>query len=407
MQTAVITDGNCRLVSHKQLHSTVTGKRVSRIDLKEELDMRLRLGMTFLALMLTGVLAVGCAPDQPAPTGGSTTPPPSTTTPSPSAPAMNTIVLKGQSHNASGNTYDKNWVMTCDLITAASGGRLELKPFSGGAIVPATEEFDAVEKGILDFSSNSPTYWKKHFPQAGPFSYRTAGLSPAEHLGWITSEEGSSLLERLVQGRVVVLPGTGNLGSPEIFMCTSKPITRVSDLNGLKMRGSGDGAEVLAKLGASMVFFSSTEVYESMQRGVIDAFEVSGPSFNWAYGMHEVGEYVYLSGVRQPTEYFPFFFSNSSWAKLTPDLQTLITEIAKGGPMRCYYEMAWLDTIYTQKMKDYGLTVEFMAKEIDDAMVAAAAEFYGEMSAKDPLYAEIITSMDAYKAAIRGSFERL
>lgn len=371
--------------------------------------MKARFAFALLSVLLVvSVMAVGCAPDTAAPgSEGTSQPAEEGESSTPTAAEVETIVLKGQSHNSSGNIYDTHWVKTCELITAASGGRLDLKPFSGGAIVPATEEFDAVEKGILDFADNSPTYWKTHFSAAGPFSYRTAGLSPAEHYGWIASGEGGALIQELVEGRVHVIPGSGLLGTPEIFMSTEEPITGVGDLKGLKMRGSGDGAEVLAKLGASMVFFSSTEIYESMQRGVIDAFECSGPAFNWAYGMHEVGKYVYLSGVRQPCEYHPMYFNNDTWEDLPDDLKVLITEISKTGPMRCYYEMAFEDTVYTEKMKDYGLVVEFIPSDIEDAMVDAAAEYYGEMSASDPFYAKVIESMDAYKAAIRGTFSRL
>jgi len=364
--------------------------------------------LIFTVLLVIGAMAIGCAPEAAAPDEGATSQSAEDGNAStPVAAEVETIVLKGQSHNAAGNVYDTHWVETCELITAASGGRLELKPFPGGAIVPATEEFDAVEKGILNFAVNSPTYWKTHFPAAGPFSYRTAGLSPAEHYGWVSAGEGSALLQELVQGRVHVIPGSGLLGTPEIFMCTNEPITGVSDLKGLKMRGSGDGAEVLSRLGASMVFFSSTEIYESMQRGVIDAFECSGPAFNWAYGMHEVAKYVYLSGVRQPCEYFPMFFNNDTWESLPDDLKVLVSEISKTGPTRCYYDMAWQDTIYVEKMEEYGNIVDFIPSDIEDAMVVAASEYYSEMSAKDHFYAKVIQSMDAYKAAIRGAFDRL
>lgn len=48
----------------------------------------------------------------------------------------------------------------CDSVRAASGGRLVIKLYQAGALVPAMEVFDAVRKGVVECGHDWPGYWK-------------------------------------------------------------------------------------------------------------------------------------------------------------------------------------------------------------------------------------------------------
>ena len=67
-----------------------------------------------------------------------------------------------------------------------------------------------------------------------------------------------------------------HLWSPEDFAYTSFPLNTIEDIKKLKMRTAGPGGEILARMGASTVFLPGGELYESMQRGVFNAFEYGG-----------------------------------------------------------------------------------------------------------------------------------
>lgn len=47
-----------------------------------------------------------------------------------------------------------------DSVRLASGGRLDIKPFSAGELVPAMQSFDAVSKGSAQVGHDWPGYWK-------------------------------------------------------------------------------------------------------------------------------------------------------------------------------------------------------------------------------------------------------
>jgi TRAP-type mannitol/chloroaromatic compound transport system substrate-binding protein len=232
-----------------------------------------------------------------------------------------------------------------------------------------------------------------------------AGLSPMEMMLWVLQGGGLDLCrEMFAQSNVYIYPNITH--TPEIFLSSNKPLNTVGDLKGLKIRTAGDDGAIFTRLGASTVNVPPGEVYESMKRGVIDAFQIGSPSIDWSYGMQEVTKYVYLSPVRQPCELFILLIMGDSWAKLTPDLQKIV--------QACSLEEAWthlsiqatLDIGAAVKYVDYGVKVAPASKEIEDAVIREAEAFYKELSAKDPFYAKVVDSQLNFRKTFRATFPR-
>jgi len=348
------------------------------------------------AVVIISMVAAGCAPKAPA--GESPTP----------APAGEVIKWVGQTHaepSAPAYLMEKE---ACERVATASGGRLEIDFYSGGGIVPAETELDAADTGAIDFGLNCPGYWVTHFPAASLFTYVSGGLSPIETLGWMETGGGIALMEEMVSGlNVHMLPACGVMLTPEVFMSSSKEVTTLDDLKGLKMRAFGDGGEILARLGISMVHFPSVEIYESMQRGVVDAFDHTNPTGNWDNADQEVAHYVYLSGTRQPLEWQNAYVNQDKWNELPDDLKLVVENEFKALVLRVYWYYVSHDVESTQNFRDYGCQVEFLSDEIEQAYAKESAAFYAEARTKDPLYAEVYDSMYAYQQAIRSAFPRL
>jgi len=315
--------------------------------------------------------------------------------------------LTGANNNVSGSVWYADFELTSKQITEASGGRLELKPFPAGGVVPAGKEFDGVISAAADFALNASSMWADKFPNGTALSYMIGGLTPVEMLGWIREGGGADLLQELVKNYpIYTVPASGVMGTAELYLHSSKPINKVADLKGLKTRAMGDGGQVLGRMGAAVVQMPGGEVYESMKRGVIDAFELSNPTVDWSYSTQEISPYVYISATRQSCEYGVLYFNKNSWAKLTPELQGLVTNISQLAPPRLMFKLMASDASYLQKMKDYGNKVEFLSKEVEDETLKVAAAYYAEKSAQDPFLAKVIKSQRDFQTAFRNAFSR-
>jgi len=304
---------------------------------------------------------------------------------------------------------NQEWMEMLDEMQLASGGRLEIEWHGAGDIVEQQMEFETVNKGALDLALTPAAHWKKFIPGPAPMmSYVSGGLTGVEFHAWLMYGGGAELMaEMLKDFNVYAIPYGGYITTPETWLHSDRELKKPEDLEGLKFRGSGDGGEILSRMGASASFFPSKEVYESMQRGVIEAYEVSTPASDWSRGLQEVGQYIYLSPSRQPMEYMQLLVYEERWAELPDDLKQLMTTFAQSAMMRVYYLYAVEDVKAVQNFIDYGNTVELVSDEIEEAYAKEARAFYAEKCASDPFIDKLYNSMMGFKDMIERGFPRL
>lgn len=286
-------------------------------------------------------------------------------------------------------------------IKVASGGRLDITLHPTGAIVPSAQEFDGVDLGTLDFGNTAPSYQMDRWPAAGPFAFIVDGLTGMEYAAWLTVGGGAELAKQMYSETNVHLVEGWLVTPPEAFLQSTKPLQTVDDIKGLKIRTAGDDGELFARMGAAVVFLPGEEIYEALQRGVIDTAQLSTPAIDWTFAIQEVADYMYLSPVRQPTDPTWVLVNEKSWAALPDDLKQIVEEVTFAQGFRWYDRLLKLDIEAVQMFKDYGTIVEPASKEIEEELSRQAVLFYDEKAAEDPFYAEVIESIRSFRDAVR------
>ncbi|MCK4961349.1 MAG: TRAP transporter substrate-binding protein DctP, partial [Anaerolineales bacterium] len=300
----------------------------------------------------------------------------------------------GYSSGSPPDIYNKKVI---DRINKAAGGRLKIEFFAGGAVVPATEEADGLRTGTLDFANIYGGY-NMHLNPATSFADGMAGgLSIVQLKYWMETGGGNELFTELYEPFGITWIGD-HLWSPEDFAYTSFPLNTVEDIKKLKMRTAGPGGEILARMGASTVFLPGGELYESMQRGVINAFEYGGAAEAWEMGFQEVMDYLYISLTRAPSDAGGFMARTESWEALPDDLKTIVMYISRGAADELWGYYMVMNAEAIVKIGEYGVTVEKLPKEIEEAFVSEAEGFFDEKAAKEGgIYARIVESVRVFK----------
>jgi TRAP-type mannitol/chloroaromatic compound transport system substrate-binding protein len=362
------------------------------------------------ALAIVSLLIVGCAPEAAPPAEeeeGAPAPAEEEEEAAPAAPTEEVFEWVGQSHAGGITQQHHSLQRVAEEIGAASGGRLKMVVEVGGGIAPATKEFDAVDSGTLDFAVTCFMYWADKFPACGMFTMVSGGMSPMEAMAWFREGGGSALADEMIAGYdVAIVENGGWMGPPEVFLQTNKELKNAGDIKGLKIRAAGDGAEILSRLGAGVVMMAAGEIFESMQRGVVDAFECASPTLNWDLGLQEAADYLYLSGARQPYEYNPFIVNADRWNELPDDLKAIVSQVNQAETIRAYDELIRLDLESIQKFKDYGTIVERLPTALEDEYLAAAKEFYDEKAAADEFQARALDSYWTFQKNFREVWAR-
>jgi TRAP-type mannitol/chloroaromatic compound transport system substrate-binding protein len=286
-----------------------------------------------------------------------------------------------------------------ERATELSDGRLDIEAYAAGAILPVKQEHEGLLKGAVE-AIHAPFGWAEGIWPASQFISATQtgiGLTGTQFIYWDRAGGGRELAKRVVEKDPVVWVGLLTVHPAEIWGHTNRELNTLEDLDGLKFRfGSTRLAEIYEPLGVAGVVISGAEVYESMQRGVIDAFEYITPSVTWGMGFHEVCDYIYLSPMRQPHDGQDLFFSQDAWDELSPDLQQLMETVCREIAPTFFAETLLLDAEALQKIKDYGVEVRQVPAEIDAALYDSAMEWTMEKIAADPFFAEIQDSQLAW-----------
>ncbi len=283
----------------------------------------------------------------------------------------------------------------CDTVRLASGGRLDIKAFSAGELVPAMEIFDAVSKGSFDAGHDWPGYWKgknEAFITVASVPY---GLDAELYNIWLYERGGLEEMQALYAPyNLFALPG-GQVGQ-EMGLNSSKRASTMEDFKGMKVRTWGWYLDILNELGASGVATPGGEVYLSLQTGVLDAAEFSSPAVNYPMGFDEVTQYIIQPGVHQPACQFAFFFNKDSYDKLGDDLKWILDTAAKETQLWSY---SWINNLNAEAIRRFKEKSEIVMMD-EKAIVdfAKTTQAYMEkVKARCPDCKRLLESQEALK----------
>jgi len=204
-----------------------------------------------------------------------------------------------------------------------SGGRMRIRVFGGGEIVPAMETFEAVQEGIAEMGNSAAYYWAGKIPSSQLFASVPFGFNAQKMNTWLLAYGGEELWREIYKPFNLIPFPSGNTGV-QMGGWFNKRIDTIRDIQGLKMRIPGLGGKVWAKAGGTPVLVSGAEIYTNLERGVIDATEWIGPYHDYLMGFHEVAKYYYYPGWHEPGTTFESFVNREKYLELPEDLQEII-----------------------------------------------------------------------------------
>ncbi|WP_108260570.1 TRAP transporter substrate-binding protein [Mangrovicoccus ximenensis] len=286
-----------------------------------------------------------------------------------------------------------------ERIEALSGGSLEVDVFEPGALVPATDYFDAVSQGAVDMAFGTPGYGAGLEPALQIFTAVPFGPDVTEYMAWMREGGGQELHDELLAG--LKLKGfVCTLTAPETAGWFTRKIDTVDDLKGLKLRYFGLGGRVLAKLGASIQLVPGSEVYAALERGVIDGGEYSNPSIDVAAGFDQVTDYAYFPGWHQQVAIDTLIINLDTWNAMSETQQAAIETTCGEASLRTLTQGAAAQPGAIRAMLDDGnVEIARWPDEVLGALRSAWAEVAEEESAKNANFARVMESYDAFRAS--------
>ncbi len=263
------------------------------------------------------------------------------------------------------------------LIGDMSGGRIQIKVYGAGELVPAFEVFDAVSRGTAEMGHGSAYYWKGKSEAAQFFSTVPFGLTAQEMIAWTLYGGGLELWTELYDQFGLIPMPAGNTGV-QMGGWFNKEINSVEDLKGLKMRIPGLGGEVLKRAGGTPVNLPGGELFTALQTGAIDATEWVGPYNDLAFGLYKAAKYYYYPGFHEPGSLVEAMLNKAAFGQLPKDLQAIVRTACKAMNQELLAEYTArnplaLETLITEHKADlrvYPQDVLKKLRKLSDEVVA-------------------------------------
>lgn len=231
--------------------------------------------------------------------------------------------LKFQSSDNAGNPnfiIQKEWA---EQVKKMTDGRVTIEMLPVNSIVKHTETLDAISAGILDGHVTATGYFSGKDPAFGLLGNTVGAWSdPNEMLLFIEHGGGRELYESLLSPYGVQFIGASATGL-EAFV-SKKPLNSVADLKGLKLRApEGLVQAVFAAAGAAPVNLPGSEVYTSLDKGVIDAADYTVFSTNQQQGMHKIAKHPVYPGFHS-LPVIDVSMNKKKWDSMPQDLQEIL-----------------------------------------------------------------------------------
>ncbi|MGB5261183.1 MAG: TRAP transporter substrate-binding protein [Gammaproteobacteria bacterium] len=278
------------------------------------------------------------------------------------------------------------------LITEMSGGRIKVTLYGAGELVPPFEVFDTVAGGTAQLGHGAAYYWKGKSEAAQFFAAVPFGMNAQEMNAWLYYGGGMELWTE-VYAPFGVLPAAAGNSGVQMGGWFNREINSVDDLDGLKMRIPGLGGEVLKRAGGLPVSMPGSDIFTSMQTGVIDATEWVGPYNDLAFGLYKVAKHYYYPGWHEPGTTLECLINQAAYDSLPADLQSIVTNACRvvNGDMLAEYT-ARNNTALRTLVEEHNVDVRAFPDEVIARLRELSEQVVAEIADRDALSAKVYKS---------------
>lgn len=228
-------------------------------------------------------------------------------------------VAPGSSSFADGD----EWVL--EEISSRTDGSVDTEPFWSGELVSPLEGLAAVQDGRADGAYITPIFFPGTFPLWELAGVPLLSEDPvAQMLAFADLYENNEALQAEIDAQDIHILYFYPVSPSTAFL--TEPVSSPADFKGLSLRANGQVAQLFESLGATPVALDPTEMYDAMERGVIQG--VGAQTFEAAPGFSldeitttvvnpQFGTYASAGAA----------VSKSLWDGLSEDEKSIIDEV--------------------------------------------------------------------------------
>jgi len=267
-----------------------------------------------------------------------------------------------------------------------SGGELIIKMIEPGRIAPVGEAIDAIVEGNLEAAFTWSGYAASKSKVFELFSTVPFGPGPEELVSWIAEGDGGKI-HRAAYEKLGVVGIPCGVQGPEGGGWFRGEFNSAAHFKGARLRYTKLAAEVVQRMGATVIPLPAGEFFWHLQLGKVDGGEMSTPAMDLALGFDKLGVNYHLPGWHQPSALLDFIVRREKWDGFTPAQRAQIHTACRANIAFMLGRSPHLQAEALMKMRTAGVNVKTWSPELLDAFQRQTDAVLKDLAARDPEFA--------------------
>lgn len=300
-----------------------------------------------------------------------------------------------------------------ERVAAMTGGKFKITPRPAGELASGLKVLDVVSQGTVPMGHTSSYYYVDKSPATAFGTSLPFGLTAQQQNAWLYEGGGLALLQEFYARKfnVIQFPA-GNTGT-QMGGWFQKEIDTVADLQGLKMRILGLGAQVMARLGVTVQALPGGEILQALESGAIDSAEWVGPYDDEKLGLDTVTRFYYAPGWWEPGPTLEVQINLAEWNKLPAIYKEILRTASYQANLQMLARYDARNNEALGRLLAKGVQLREYSTEILEAAQTIAFALYDEYAASDADFKAIFAEWKPFRDSVyawtnlnEGVFER-
>lgn len=284
--------------------------------------------------------------------------------------------------------FEKKFV---ERVSELTDGKFTIRLFAGGQLAPSAQAFEAVRGGAFEMMKTFDGYKAGAIPAFAFTSTVPFGFPESDQYeAWFYEKGGLEFArEAYAQAGLYYIAPTVYGQEP---IHSKFPIHKPSDVEGKKGRFVGLASTVMSKFGVSVTPLPTAEVYQALEKGVIDLADRGDLTANLEAGLGEVAKYISVPGFHQPTTATSYVANQKAYDKLPDSYKAALKVSAREISAALRQRIVAQDAVALKKFEEQG--VEIIHLDPSDVAKArpTAMDAWKEAAGDDELANKVLQS---------------
>jgi TRAP-type mannitol/chloroaromatic compound transport system substrate-binding protein len=281
-------------------------------------------------------------------------------------------------------------------VSEMTGGKFQITVHAGGELMPPFGVVDGVQNGTVECCHTVPYYFfgkDETFAIGGAIPF---GLNSRQMTAWMQEGNGMKLMREFYKNYNIINFAAGNTGA-QMAGWFRKELKSVADIKGLKMRIGGFAGKVLERLGGVPQNIPGGEIYQSLEKGTIDAAEWVGPYDDQKLGFNKVAPYYYYPGWWEGGPQIDLFINQKAYDTLSAEYKAIVESAAAYAhtDMQAKYDAKNPGAL--KQLVAGGSKLFRFPKDVLEAAFKESMALYSDISGKNPNWKKVYDDYSAFR----------